>query len=81
MDETTAEKIRRDWRSAPITSAERAMLAYAEKLTDDAPSVGAADLEALRAEGFDDVAITQINLIASFFNYLNRVSDGLGVGR
>lgn len=81
MDEGTAERIRSDWRSAPISTAERAMLAYAEKLTDDATSVRPDDLEALRAEGFDDVAITQINLIASFFNYVNRVADGLGVGR
>lgn len=76
-----ADQVRRDWRSAPITAAERAMLAYVEKLTRDAPSMAPADLDALRAAGFDDVAITQINLIASFFNYINRVADGLGVGR
>jgi len=35
----------------------------------------------LRAAGFDDTAILQINLIASWFNYINRVADGLGVGR
>ena len=31
--------------------------------------------------GFDDVAILQITLIASWFNYINRVADALGVGR
>jgi alkylhydroperoxidase family enzyme len=31
--------------------------------------------------GFDDVGILQITLIASFFNYINRVADALGVGR
>jgi len=31
--------------------------------------------------GFDDRAILQINLIASWFNYINRVADGLGVGK
>jgi len=31
--------------------------------------------------GFEDTAILQINLIASWFNYINRVADGLGVGR
>jgi len=35
----------------------------------------------LRAAGFDDTAILQINLIASWFNYINRVTDRLGVGR
>ena len=31
--------------------------------------------------GFDDVGILQLTLIASFFNYINRVADALGVGR
>ena len=44
-------------------------------------SVGRNDIEALRLVGFDDTAILQINLIASWFNYINRVADGLGVGR
>jgi len=39
------------------------------------------DVERLREAGFDDRAVLQINLIASWFNYVNRVADGLGVGR
>jgi alkylhydroperoxidase family enzyme len=39
------------------------------------------DLDRLRAVGFSDQAILQINLIASWFNYINRVADGLGVGK
>ena len=39
------------------------------------------DLDKLRESGFDDVSILQINLIASWFNYINRVADGLGVGK
>jgi alkylhydroperoxidase family enzyme len=57
------------------------MLAYAEKLTVAPTSVTRDDLDALRRTGFDDRAILQMNLIASFFNYVNRVADGLGVGR
>ena len=34
-----------------------------------------------RAAGFNDTAILQINLITSWFNDINRVADGLGVGR
>ncbi len=81
LDEPLAAAIRQDWRTAPITSSERVMLGYVEKLTQNAPAIGREDLDALRAAGFDDVAILQINLIASFFNYVNRVADGLGVGR
>ncbi len=57
------------------------MLDYAAKLTLRPAKVERSDVEALRTAGFEDVAILQINLIASWFNYINRVADGLGVGR
>ena len=57
------------------------MLEYAIKISRDATEIQPEDHEALRAAGFDDVAILQITLIASWFNYINRVADALGVGR
>ena len=57
------------------------MLDHVVKLTKDATRVSPADIESLRATGFDDRAILQITLIASWFNYINRVADALGVGR
>lgn len=81
LDESLVTAIRNDWQSAPLDARERIMLAYTDKLTRDATAVGREDIDALRAHGFDDTAILQINLIASFFNYINRVADGLGVGR
>ncbi len=81
LDEALAEALRRDWRSANLDDADRAMLSYVEKLTRDPVSANRADLEQLRQNGFDDRGILQINLIASWFNYINRVADGLGVGR
>jgi alkylhydroperoxidase family enzyme len=57
------------------------MVDYVVKLTRDATRVGQHDHERLRAAGFDDKAILQITLIASWFNYINRVADALGVGR
>jgi alkylhydroperoxidase family enzyme len=51
------------------------------KLTKDATKVWKDDHERLRAAGFDDKGILQITLIASWFNYINRVADALGVGR
>lgn len=57
------------------------MLEYVEKLTREPASVARTDVDNLRANGFEDQAILQINLIASWFNYINRVADGLGVGR
>ena len=67
--------------SAPISEADRAMLDYVVKLTKDATRVYPGDHDRLRSVGFDDRAILQITLIASWFNYINRVADALGVGR
>ena len=57
------------------------MVDYVVKLTKDATKVCKDDHEKLRAAGFEDQAILQITLIASWFNYINRVADALGVGR
>jgi alkylhydroperoxidase family enzyme len=57
------------------------MIDYVVKLTRDATQVQKDDHEKLRAAGFHDQAILQITLIASWFNYINRVADALGVGR
>jgi len=57
------------------------MIDYVVKLTKDATQVRKDDHEKLRAAGFEDQAILQITLIASWFNYINRVADALGVGR
>jgi len=70
-----------DYTKAPITDQERAMVDYVVKLTKDATKVSPADHQRLRGHGFDDKAILQITLIASWFNYINRVADALGVGR
>jgi uncharacterized peroxidase-related enzyme len=81
LDEALVDQLRADYRQAPITAAERAMLDYTVQLTKDATGVTRADIDALRANGFDDRAVLQITLIASWFNYINRVADALGVGR
>ena len=57
------------------------MLEYAEQLSRDATLLAPENLDTLRGHGFDDRAILQITLIASWFNYVNRVADALGVGR
>jgi uncharacterized peroxidase-related enzyme len=81
LDEELVRSLEQDYTSAPITQAERVMLDFVVQLTKDATRIGPQDHERLRATGFDDRAILQITLIASWFNYINRVADALGVGR
>jgi alkylhydroperoxidase family enzyme len=75
------EALRKDYRTAPISEQNRTMLDYVVKLTRDATQCSPEDHRKLRAVDFDDRAILQITLIASWFNYINRVADSLGVGR
>ena len=81
LDEELARAIRADHQTAPISSADRVMLDYAKKITLDSARVTPQDHDRLRTAGFDDKAILQITLIASWFNYINRVANALGVGQ
>ena len=81
MDKELVEALERDYTTAPIPPQERVMIDYVVKLTKDATQVSKDDHEKLRAAGFEDQAILQVTLIASWFNYINRVADALGVGR
>jgi alkylhydroperoxidase family enzyme len=75
------EALEHDYTTAPIIAQERVMLDYVVQVTRDATRIGPQDHERLRAAGFDERGILQITLIASWFNYINRVADALGVGR
>jgi len=81
LDGDLIAALRTDYKSAPITEAEMVMCDYVVQLTKDAVKISPKYHERLREVGFDDQAILQITLIASWFNYINRVADALGVGR
>ena len=81
LDEELKNALREDYRTAKLDERDRVMLDYVEQLTRDATRITPADHARLRAAGFDDRGILQITLIASWFNYINRVAGALGVGR
>ncbi len=81
LDRELVAALEKDYTTAPIIDKERVMLDYVVKLTKDATKVWKDDHDRLRTAGFHDKAILQITLIASWFNYINRVADALGVGR
>jgi len=62
-----------------LPPAEHALMAYAAKLTRDAASMGAADVQALRDAGIAEADILLANLIVAYFNFVNRIALGLGV--
>ncbi len=67
------------WRTAGLDASTEALLAYADKLTRKPWACGADDVEALRAVGWSERAITDATQVCSYFNYINRIADGLGV--
>lgn len=69
----------RDWRTSPLSSANRALCAFAAKLTHEQQAMSPADLDALRREGFDDRAIHDAAQVVGYFNYVTRVADALGI--
>jgi uncharacterized peroxidase-related enzyme len=65
--------------TAGLSAADRAMLDYAVKLTRAPETMGAGDARALREAGFEDAAILDVCQVVAYYNYVNRLADGLGV--
>jgi len=79
LDQITAEQVRKDWRTAELSDAEKAILSYAEKGTIDESSVRKKDVDALRDAGLSDVDILTIATTIAYQNYSLRVAAALGV--
>jgi uncharacterized peroxidase-related enzyme len=74
-----ADDVAADWRSADLSSTDRALCEYTEKLTESPADVGEEDVDQLRAAGLDDAAISSATQVVAYFNYINRIAEGLGV--
>ena len=68
-----------NWRTAGFEVAFEALLAFVEKLTVQPARCGAGDVAALRGFGWSDRAITDAVQVCAYFNYINRIADGLGI--
>lgn len=78
-EDALADTLRIDYKQADLTPRERAMLDYVHKLTLTPKEMRESDVQSLREVGFDDLGVLHIVLLASWFNYINRVADALGV--
>ena len=72
-------QVAKDWRQAKLNDTDRALCAFAVKLTREPERMSQADLNRLRQHGLDDRAIHDATQVISYFNYINRVADALGV--
>jgi uncharacterized peroxidase-related enzyme len=71
--------LEKDHHGADLAPLDRAILDYAVKLTLTPKAINAGDVEALRTAGLDDRGIHDVCAIAGYFNFVNRMADGLGV--
>lgn len=72
-------RIEEDWRAAGLSAKRTSMLEYVEKLTRSPGDVSEGDIDVLRRVGFVDRDILDICEVASYYAYVNRIADGLGV--
>jgi len=54
-------------------------LEYAEKVTRKPARITRDDVDGLRKKGFSDEAILDAACVAAYFNFVNRMSDALGI--
>lgn len=80
-DAAWARAFERDFRAIrpDLDPVDRALLAYVEKLTISPAAVSFEDVQALRAQGFDDRMIHDTAAVTAYFAFVNRLADGLGV--
>lgn len=66
-----------DYGSLPAR--ERGLVEYAVRLTAAPDEVSESDIHILRSSGLDDEAILHAAQIIAYFNFVNRLAQGLGV--
>lgn len=79
VENEVADNVRADWRKAGLDSSTDALLEYAENLTLTPSRTGAGGVRRLRDAGWSDRAIHDATQVVAYFNYINRIGDGLGV--
>ena len=78
-DQALVDRFADNWRTAGLPGHTLAALTVAEKLTLTPSQMSQPDIESLRRHGYTDEDIYDIIQIAAYFNYINRIADGLGV--
>lgn len=78
-DQTKLQRFIADFEAMELPSHQQAMLRYARKLTLHPEAMEEEDIRQLKENGLNDRDILDINLIVSYFNFVNRIANGLGV--
>ncbi|MDG1895470.1 MAG: hypothetical protein P8J37_11210 [Fuerstiella sp.] len=78
-NEQVAQQLVYDYRTAELSAEDRTLCNYAVKLTLTPAEANKKDVTTLRQSGYSDEQITIAAQVIGYFNYINRIADGLGV--
>jgi uncharacterized peroxidase-related enzyme len=68
-----------DYTKADLEPPVRGLCDLAVQMTARPASVGQEDVDRLRRLGWSDAAISDAIQVISYFNYINRVADAVGI--
>ena len=79
VDQKLVDEIAENWKDSSLSEQQKAICYFAEKLTLSPGNINENDIKKVKKYGYSDKEISEIVQIISYFNYINRVADGLGL--
>lgn len=79
FDKATARKLATNYMNAPVDDKTKALFRFADKLTRKPVEIEQSDVDEVLRAGWTQDALRETVLVVAFFNYINRVSFGLGL--
>ncbi|MDP6932214.1 MAG: hypothetical protein QGG40_04820 [Myxococcota bacterium] len=79
MPANQVKAVLEDYRTAGLPVKLQGLLDFCVKLTRHPGDMNQADVTALKNLGYDDDQVSSAVMVASYFNFINRVADGLGI--
>ena len=79
VDDALKDQLVTDYNTADISEQDKLVLEYAECITRDAASITQDYIDGLKSHDMPDHMLHDIVQVASYFAYINRLADGLGV--
>ena len=79
QDQALADQLKQNWRQADLSEQDQTLCTWAEKLTLNPSEMSKTDINELENIGFSETAISDAAQVVGFFNYINRIAEGLGI--
>ena len=73
------DEVAENWKDSNLSEKQKAICFLAEKLTLSPGNINSSDIEKLKKVGLDDREVSEAVQVISYYNYINRVADGLGL--